>query len=290
MVQAIEVRNVTKTYGSGRGTITAVRDVSFALGRGESLGIIGESGSGKSTLSRLIMGLEQPDSGEIALFGTPLVERGRRSRKRRIERAKQIQIVFQDPLLALDPRQSPAESLEEILRMHGVGDRELRRRRSAEVFERVGLGAREIRTIPRFLSGGQRQRVAIARALCLDPEVLILDEAVAALDVSIQAQIMNLLVEIRESLGIAYLFITHDLAVVPYLAERLVVMRQGRIVESGPTSHVLTQPQHVYTRLLLESVPSREWDLARVRELRAEAARSRQDDDRTHAEKEKEEP
>lgn len=278
MVDAISVRNVTKTYGGGGRKLTAVDDVSLQLETGGSLGVIGESGSGKSTLSRLIMGLELPDRGEIELFGSAIAGGGRPSKRQRIERAKQIQIVFQDPILALDPRQTPAESLDEILRIHGLGDPEARRRRSREVFDRVGLGEREAGTVPRLLSGGQRQRVAIARALCLDPKVLILDEAVAALDVSIQAQIMNLLVDIRESLGIAYLFITHDLAVVQHIAERLVVMRRGRIVESGPTAQLLSEPREPYTRLLLESVPSRSWDFERVRSLRAEVEQSNRDD------------
>lgn len=270
---AVSVRHVTRTFTTGRRPVTAVDDVSFEVALGESLGIIGESGSGKSTLSRIIMGLEHPDVGEVELFGHPVLYQERLPRAKRLERAARIQMVFQDPILALDPRQTPAESLDEILRVHGRGNPKERASRCAEVFERVGLGDREANTVPRFLSGGQRQRVAIARALCLAPSILVLDEAVAALDVSIQAQILDLLAEIRDSLSLSYLFITHDLAVVQATTDRLIVMRRGRIVEAGATREVLRNPTHPYTRLLLESVPSRNWDLERVRRLRTELDR-----------------
>ena len=258
----LEVVDLSRAYGEVR----AVDDVSFTLAAGGSLGIVGESGSGKTTTARIVVGLERADSGQVRVDGR---ERGRgagRGRVRRLRRAREIQMVFQDPFLSLDPRTSVGAVLRETLRLHFPGTDHTRR--SAELLDQVGLGSREADALPRQLSGGQRQRVAIARALAVRPAVLVLDEAVAALDVSVQAQILNLLGDIRAQTGIAYLFITHDLGVVRCVTDDVIVMRRGRVVESGATGQVLADPQHPYTRLLLESVPRPGWDPRRIAALR----------------------
>ncbi|MCX5387021.1 ABC transporter ATP-binding protein [Streptomyces sp. NBC_00083] len=249
----LQVSGLHRRYG----TVRAVDDVSFTLARGGSLGIVGESGSGKTTTARIVVGLESADAGQVRMRG---VERtGRvRGRTARLARARDVQMVFQDPFLSLDPRLSVAAGLRETLRLHFPGADHTRR--IAELLDQVGLGARTHDALPRQLSGGQRQRVAIARALAVEPAVLVLDEAVAALDVSVQAQILNLLADIRAETGVGYLFITHDLGVVRCVTDDVIVMRQGRIVEEGSTAQVLAQPQHPYTRLLLESVPRPGWD------------------------------
>ncbi|MET7942462.1 ABC transporter ATP-binding protein [Streptomyces sp. NPDC005302] len=239
------------------GDVRAVDDVSFALPEGGSLGIVGESGSGKTTTARIIVGLERADAGQVLVRGR---ERDTRSRGRvqRLARAREVQMVFQDPYLSLDPRTSVEDVLRETLRLHFPGTGHDRRIR--ELLDHVGLGTRAADARPRQLSGGQRQRVAIARALAVEPAVLVLDEAVAALDVSVQAQILNLLADIREETRIGYLFITHDLGVVRCVTDEVIVMRHGRVVEAGPTAEVLSAPQHPYTRLLLDSVPRPGWD------------------------------
>ncbi|MFI9600073.1 ABC transporter ATP-binding protein [Streptomyces sp. NPDC052043] len=243
---------------------TAVDCVSFTLRPGGSLGIVGESGCGKTTTARMLVGLETPDAGTVHLGGRDRSARAR-SRAERLARAREIQMVFQDPYLSLDPRISVSACIEEVLRLHFPLDAApARRRRVAELLDQVGLGEREAAALPRRLSGGQRQRVAIARALAARPQVLILDEAVAALDVSIQAQILDLLAGIRRDEGIGFLFVSHDLAVVRHITDEVVVLRAGRIVESGPTASVLTGPGHPYTRLLLDSVPRPGWDPARI--------------------------
>ncbi|MFG2995332.1 ABC transporter ATP-binding protein [Streptomyces sp. NPDC048340] len=253
MNPALEVRGLRRTYGATR----AVDDVSFTVPAGGSLGIVGESGSGKTTTARIVTGLERADAGEVRVRGT-VREPAARGRAARLRRAREVQLVFQDPLLSLDPRVPAGEVLRETLRLH-FPDRDPRPR-VRELLDQVGLGEREAAARPRELSGGQRQRVAIARALAVEPAVLVLDEAVAALDVSVQAQILNLLADIRTRTEIAYLFITHDLGVVRAVTDSLVVMNSGRIVEQGPTASVLAAPEHAYTRLLLDSVPGPGWD------------------------------
>jgi oligopeptide transport system ATP-binding protein len=261
---AIEVEGLRKVYrvskagGRGRVDVVAVDDVDFAVAPGRSLAIVGESGSGKTTTARMVMGLEQPTSGRISLGG---VERGRgrlRSRERR-RYGREIQIVFQDPFSSLDPRQRVGDAVQEVLKLHFDQSPPERAARVAELFDQVGLDERHAQALPRALSGGQQQRVAIARALASMPKVLILDEAVASLDVSIQAQVLNLLTDIREETGVTYLFISHDLAVVRQVSDDVVVMRRGQIVERGPTARVLDQPQDPYTRTLLSAVPRRGW-------------------------------
>ncbi|WP_371129662.1 ABC transporter ATP-binding protein [Streptomyces sp. TLI_105] len=246
------VDGLRKRYGDH----TAVDGVSFALAPGSCLALVGESGSGKTTTVRMLVGLERPDGGTVRLDGRDRSTRAR-GRTERLARAREIQMVFQDPYLSLDPRVTVSGCLDEVLRLHTALDLAGRRARVAELLDQVGLGAREASALPRGLSGGQRQRVAIARALAVEPRVLVLDEAVAALDVSIQAQILELLGAIRRESGIGYLFVTHDLAVVRHVADEVLVLKSGRAVETGPTARVLETPEHPYTRLLLDSVPRR---------------------------------
>ncbi|WP_051466768.1 ABC transporter ATP-binding protein [Actinomadura oligospora] len=248
----LEVNGLVKRYGG----MLAVDDVSFTLPAAGSLGIVGESGSGKTTTARIIVDLERADSGRITVDGAP------RPRRDRLRRARQIQMVFQDPYLSLDPRVPVGAALRETLRLHVPGAEPAAR--VAELLDQVGLGPDQAARLPRQLSGGQRQRVAIARALAVRPSVIVLDEAVAGLDVSVQAQILNLLADLRAELGVAYLFITHDLGVVRAITDQVVVMHHGRIVERGDTARVLAAPGHPYTRLLLDSVPRPGWDPAGV--------------------------
>ncbi|MEU9082816.1 ABC transporter ATP-binding protein [Streptomyces sp. NPDC048357] len=253
----LEVKGLSRSFGAVR----AVDDVSFALPEGGSLGIVGESGSGKTTTARVIVGLERADGGEVLVRGRSRTGHTR-GRAARLARAREIQMVFQDPYLSLDPRTSVEAALRETLTLHFPGRDHAKRVR--ELLDQVGLGTRAADALPRRLSGGQRQRVAIARALAVEPAVLVLDEAVAALDVSVQAQILNLLADVREQTGIAFLFITHDLGVVRCVTDEIVVMRHGAVVEQGGTQEVLAAPGHPYTRLLLESVPRPGWDPAAI--------------------------
>jgi ABC-type glutathione transport system ATPase component len=250
----LEAQGLCKVFGSH----VAVDDVSFGVEAGRSLAIVGESGSGKTTVARMLVGLERPTSGTITACGRDRSTPARTTRERR-SRGREVQIVFQDPYSSLDPRQSVGDAIDEILRLHGTGDRSERRARVGELAAFVGLDERQTRALPRALSGGQRQRVAIARALAAAPSVLILDESVAALDVSIQAQVLNLLQDIREATSVSYILISHDLAVVRQVTEDAIVMHRGRIVESGPTARVLDDPQEPYTRLLRASVPTAGW-------------------------------
>lgn len=250
--EGLVVEGLRKQYGDH----TAVDGVSFTLAPGSSLAIVGESGSGKTTTVRMLVGLERPDGGTVRLDGRDRSARPR-GREERLARARDIQMVFQDPYLSLDPRISVSGCIDEVLRLHTDLDRTARAARLAELLDQVGLGAREAAALPKGLSGGQRQRVAIARALAVQPRVLVLDEAVAALDVSIQAQILELLAAIRRDSGIGYLFVTHDLAVVRHIADEVMVLKSGQVVEYGSVSRVLEAPEHPYTQLLLNSVPRR---------------------------------
>ncbi|WP_327358262.1 ABC transporter ATP-binding protein [Streptomyces sp. NBC_01304] len=253
----LEVTGLHRAFGATQ----AVDDVSFTLPAKGSLGVVGESGSGKTTTARIIAGLERADAGRVLVRGRDRARLGR-GRAARLRRARDVQMVFQDPYSSLDPRVPVGAALRETVRLH-FPDVDTRRR-AAELLDQVGLGAREASALPRQLSGGQRQRVAIARALAVEPAVLILDEAVAALDVSVQAQIINLLADIRQQTGVACLFITHDLGVVRAVTEDAVVLRKGRIVERGPTAQLLSEPQHPYTRLLLASLPRPGWEPERI--------------------------
>jgi len=231
--------------------LRAVDGVSFAIERGEAFGLVGGSGCGKSTVARLATGLLEPSAGSIRFDGVELA--GRPPRAWRAVRPR-LQIVFQDPHAALDPRQRVHSILTEPLRIHGVGKPRERRARALELLEAVGLGERHLEAYPHEFSGGQRQRICIARALALRPELIVLDEPVSALDVSVQAQIVNLLADLQRELGLGYLFIAHDLAVVRRLCTRVAVMQAGRIVECGPREQVFEQPRHACTRELLGAV------------------------------------
>jgi ABC-type oligopeptide transport system ATPase subunit len=258
----LEARELTVRFTPRRGLlgarggreVVAVDGVSFALDRGETLGLVGESGCGKSTLARALLGLVAASSGAVLFEGRDLATFGRtdlRAFRRR------VQIVFQDPYGSLDPRLSVGAALGEVLVVHGLaGSRAGRRARVAELLEMVGLDALHVGRYPHELSGGQRQRVGIARALAVSPEVLVLDEPVSALDVSIRAQVVNLLARLQESLGLTYLFIAHDLALVRHVADRVAVMRRGRIVESARAAELYAAPSHPYTRELLAAIPN----------------------------------
>ena len=253
----LELRGVGKTFaarGAGRraAALRAVDGVDLAVGSGRVVGLVGESGCGKSTLARTIVRLETPSEGRV-LFRGQDVHRLAGADLGRYRQA--VQLVFQDPYAALPPRMTCGDAIEEPLRIHRRGDRESRRRRSAELLDLVGLPEAMATRYPHQLSGGQRQRINIARALALDPRLLILDEPVSALDVSIQAQVLNLLRDLRAELGLTFLFISHDLRVVRYLCDEVAVMYLGRLVEVGPTEEVFARPKHPYTLALLRSIP-----------------------------------
>jgi ABC-type glutathione transport system ATPase component len=242
--------------------LVAVDDVSFSLPTSGSLGIVGESGSGKTTVARIIAGLERPTAGTVVIDGAGLSSPRPGGGDRRA-RGRQVQMVFQDPYSSLDPRQTVGACLDEALRLHAPAAKAARRERALQLLYQVGLDERHENLRPRSLSGGQRQRVAIARALACDPQALILDEAVSALDVSVQGQVLNLLADLRARLHVAYLFVSHDLAVVQQVTDDTVVMHRGRIVESGPTDAILRAPANDYTRQLLAAVPRPGWKPAR---------------------------
>ncbi len=228
----------TRLFGP-RATLTAVDNVSFVLAREETLGIVGESGSGKTTLMKLLLGLEPPDGGSVIYTGQSL--------------RREVQVVFQDPGSALDPRMRVDDIILEPLRVLGIGGD--RRARMRELLDAVGLPAASARRYPHEFSGGQRQRIAIARALAPHPRVLIGDEPVSALDVSVRAQILNLLEDLRVGFQLTLVLVSHDLSVVRHMTDRVLVMQNGRVVEDGATRDVFRTPQHPYTRLLLESIP-----------------------------------
>src|SRR3954454_3624903 len=264
----LEAVGLRKEYGE----LVAVDDVDLAVPAGGSLAIVGESGSGKTTVAKMLTGLTAPTAGTITACGRDRSTPARSARERR-RRGSEVQIVFQDPYSSLDPRHSAEQAIDEVLRLHRPGTaKDVRRRRAAELGDLVGLDERQLRARPGALSGGQRQRVAIARALAAAPRVLILDESVAALDVSIQAQILNLLADIREETGVSYVLISHDLAVVRQITEEAIVMHRGRIVERGPTAEVLDHPREAYTRLLRASVPRPGWKPTRAARVTTEGA------------------
>ncbi|PRZ40884.1 peptide/nickel transport system ATP-binding protein/oligopeptide transport system ATP-binding protein [Antricoccus suffuscus] len=253
MVDLLDTRGVSVQFTmSGKRVLRAVDDISIELQPGKTLGIIGESGSGKSTLGRAIIGLAPVHTGEIHLDGTRIDTLSSRQRRRI---ASQIQMIFQDPMEALDPRLSVSASIAEPLIVRGGLSRREIQRRVDELLDLTGLSPRQGSRRPHELSGGQRQRVNIARALTLDPRILICDEAVSALDVSIQADILNLLVDIQEQRGLAYLFISHDIGVVARVCDRIGVMYLGQLVEYGDTADVIGKPLHPYTEALLSAEP-----------------------------------
>jgi ABC-type glutathione transport system ATPase component len=272
----LEVSRVTKTYqvSRSRPPTIAVDGVSFSLRPGESLGVVGESGSGKSTIAKMVLGLTPPDSGSIMIAGKDRTLRARSSRER-LERARAVQMVFQDPYGSLDRRLTVTAALADTLRRHQPHQSKSERAETiAQLLEKVRLKPVHADSHPHQLSGGQRQRVAIAKALAVEPDVLVLDEAVSALDVSVQAQILALLNDIRATTGVALIFVSHDLAVVSQVTDSVLVMYRGKVVESGITDDVLMNPTHPYTEMLLSSAPGPGWNPDRVAALRAKFAAS----------------
>jgi len=253
----LEAEGLARHYASsgpwGAERITAaVEDVSLRILRGETLALVGESGCGKSTTARLLMGLEPPTSGTVRYRGRDL---GSMSRTELLEFRRRVQLVFQDPFGSLNPRMTVGGMLGEVLSVHALAAGEERGRRITELLGLVGLGPEAAERYPHEFSGGQRQRIGIARALAVEPDVIVADEPVSALDVSIQAQVLNLLADLQERLGLSYLFIAHDLAVVRQVADRVAVMYAGRIVEASDADTLYHQPLHPYTRSLLAAVP-----------------------------------
>ena len=250
----LEVEGLTKDYAARGGgtTLRAVDDVTLAVAAGETLGVVGESGCGKSTLARLILRLIEPTAGTVRFMGSDLTSLS--AGAMRLHR-RNLQIVFQDPYASLDPRMTVASIISEPLDIHRVGDRKTRRRRVLDLLDLVGLNPAAADRYPHEFSGGQRQRIGIARALALDPMLLVLDEPVSALDVSIQAQVLNLLLELKSRLRLSYIFISHDLSVIEHVSDRIAVMYLGRIVESGPAEALFLHPLHPYTRALIGAIP-----------------------------------
>ncbi|MBL3685782.1 ABC transporter ATP-binding protein [Leucobacter zeae] len=255
----IQAQHLKRTFHLGRGaSVAALDDVSCELREGTCLAVVGESGSGKSTLARVIVGLESADSGTVRIAGTDVKPTTARRQLR--ERAKLVQMVFQDPQGSLNRSLPVAATIDEMLQAHRPDlDRAGRRARTLELFHEVGLTERHADAKPAALSGGQKQRVAIARALAAEPKIIVLDEAVSALDVSVQAQVLALLKQLRAEHGLSYLFITHDLSVVRDIADDVVVMRKGRIIERGTVGEVLDAPVDPYTKLLIASAPRPGW-------------------------------
>ena len=264
----LEVRELVKHYGAramlGRSAppVRAVDGVSLALGRGETLGLVGESGCGKTTVGRTIIRLQEPTSGQALLDGTDIFTLGPdalRAFRRR------VQMIFQDPYGSLNPRMTVGDAIAEGMEIHRIGTRPQRQGRVATLLEEVGLDASYATRYPHEFSGGQRQRIGIARALAVEPEVIICDEPVSSLDVSVQAQVLNLLSDLQRARQLSYLFIAHDLAVVRQVADRIAVMYLGRIVETGPADRVLRSPRHPYTVALRSAVPEASMEPATAR-------------------------
>jgi ABC-type oligopeptide transport system ATPase subunit len=268
MPPLLTVAHLVKHFTRGTGlfragtTLKAVDDVSFQIEEGETFGLVGESGSGKTTTGRCILRLIEPTSGIVAFRGEDVLA-ATRTRMRQLRR--DMQIVFQDPYSSLNPRMRVRQIVEEPLVIHQTGNRAARRERVAELFRLVGLNVAQLERYPHEFSGGQRQRIGLARALALNPSFLVLDEPVSALDVSVQAQVINLLADLQQQLKLTYLFIAHDLRLVEHICDRVAVMYLGRIVELAPAAALFGAPRHPYTRALLSAVPVADPDATRHR-------------------------
>jgi oligopeptide transport system ATP-binding protein len=264
----VEVSHLVKHFRRGgsllrHGTkVNAVDDVSFAIDEGETFGLVGESGSGKTTTGRCLLRLIEPTSGEVRFRGENVLAF---TRKRMRDARREMQIVFQDPYSSLNPRMRARQIVEEPLIIHRLGTRAVRRARVEELFRVVGLDPTHLERYPHEFSGGQRQRIGLARALALTPSFVVLDEPVSALDVSVQAQVVNLLMDLQQRLKLTYLFIAHDLRLVEHVCSRVAVMYLGKIVEMGPTAALFAAPQHPYTRALLSAIPVPDPDAPRQR-------------------------
>lgn len=249
----LEVKNLTKYFDTPGGTLHAVDDVSFQIEKGKTLGVVGESGCGKSTTGRAILRLHEPTSGQVLFEGKDITKLS--SKEMRLLRS-QMQMIFQDPFASLNPRKSVGEIIGEPLRLHKVyQSKEEMNKRVLELMELVGLAQRLMNTYPHELDGGRRQRIGIARALAMNPKFIVCDEPVSALDVSIQAQILNLLKKLQKELNLTYIFITHDLSVVNYFADDIVVMYLGKVIERASSEQLFAKPVHPYTRALLSAIP-----------------------------------
>ncbi len=258
MAPILEVKDLKKYFSTPKGMLHAVDGVTFSIEKGKTLGIVGESGCGKSTTGRCILRLIEPTEGTIVFNGKDIGS----LKKEELRRArKDMQIIFQDPFSSLDPRRTVRETILEPIRLNNlIKDKEKREERVLELMEEVGLAERFADSYPHQLDGGRRQRVGIARALAVDPKLIVCDEPVSALDVSIQAQILNLLKELQERLELTYIFITHDLAVVNHFSDDIAVMYLGRLVEKAPTEELFDNPLHPYTKALLSAIPVPEVD------------------------------
>ncbi|MEU4565426.1 ATP-binding cassette domain-containing protein [Micromonospora sp. NPDC023956] len=253
----LEVDGLTKSFSSGRDWLGrrtkwshAVKGVSFTLERGECLAVVGESGAGKSTVGRMVLRLIEPDAGSVTFDGIDVL-----ATKRMRELRQRMQMIFQDPYSSLDPRMTIKDAVAEPILVHTDRDRATREREAVELLDRVGIGSRYLERYPAELSGGQLQRVAIARALTMKPSLIVCDEPVAALDVSVRAQVLNLLRDLQEERGLAYLFVCHDLALVEVIADRVMVMAAGEVVETDTTEQIFANPRHEYTQKLLAAIP-----------------------------------
>jgi oligopeptide/dipeptide ABC transporter ATP-binding protein len=255
----LEIRNLKKhfpvgegLFSRGKGVVKAVDGVSLTVNEGETLGLVGESGCGKSTLGRAILRLIEPTSGEVIFHGKNLLAMSQRELR---DMRREMQIIFQDPFSSLNPRLRVVDIVGEALAAHGIATGDAARDRVADLLAKVGISRQWLYRYPHEFSGGQRQRIGVARALALNPKLIVCDEAVSALDVSIRAQVLNLLIRLRNELNLAYLFISHDLSVVRHIAHRVAVMYLGELVELGPSEQVFNAPAHPYTRALLSAVP-----------------------------------
>ena len=250
----LEVKHLKKYFNTPKGTLHAVDDVSFTLERGKTLGIVGESGCGKSTTGRAILRLIEPTAGEVIFNGEDITKKNKE--QMRLLR-REMQLIFQDPYASLDPRKTVSEIIGEPLKLQKlIPDAKKRAERVHELMEVVGLADRLINTYPHELDGGRRQRVGIGRALALNPKFIVCDEPVSALDVSIQAQVLNLLQDLQDQLGLTYMFITHNLSVVKHISDDLCVMYLGQLVETSPSDEIFKMPLHPYTKALLSAIPS----------------------------------